>query len=241
MEDTCVVHKVSDTITLLAVFDGHGGSQVADLCKQNVGQVFTSIARQHGCHDMEQNLRRTYAELDDMAYKAFDDEAVGATAAIVLLTPDRVWFSNCGDTMILVNYKGVRSPHFVSENHRVEYEKDRIEAAGSRIFYLGGCWRVDGVLNIGRSIGDHYSKDVIISHPHIASYPLYSKEHALDYILIASDGLWDVFDGETVDAQIVGLRQQHGENIHMVLAQLVQAAYDKGSADNITVLMTIVH
>lgn len=247
MEDTHVIHKVSDSITLLAVFDGHGGAQVANLCKQNVGQVFANIVLQYGCHHMERNLLKTYAELDDMAYTSFEDESVGATAAIVLITPDRVWFSNCGDTMSLVGMQSTtataakkQSARFMSENHRVDNEKDRVEAAGSRIIYLGGCLRVDGGLNIARSIGDHYIKNVVISQPYITSYPLYGKGR-LDYALIASDGLWDVFDEEAADAKITSLRQQHGQNIHAVLNGMIKLAYGRGSADNITLLMTLFH
>lgn len=45
--------------------------------------------------------------------------------------------------------------------------QDRIRAAGGRIVFNGGARRVNGMLAMTRSIGDHYLRPYVIAEPEV--------------------------------------------------------------------------
>lgn len=51
-----------------------------------------------------------------------------------------------------------------------------------------GTWRVHGVLAVSRSIGDAHLKDWVLGEPETTILPLTDD---LEYLILASDGLWD--------------------------------------------------
>ncbi|PRQ17437.1 putative protein-serine/threonine phosphatase [Rosa chinensis] len=116
-------------------------------------------------------------------------------------------------------------------------------AAGGRVIDWKGC-RVLGVLATSRSIGDHYLKPYVISEPEVT---ISKRTGSSDFLVIASDGLWDVVSNEfacqvvtrCLDAQIKlkfseGMSGGPAENATALLAQLALA---RGSKDNITVIV----
>ncbi len=86
----------------------------------------------------------------------------------------------------------------MSEDHKPNRpdERQRIESAGGVVVWAG-TWRVGGVLAVSRAFGDRMLKKYVVAIPDI-------KEEALavhdEFIIMASDGLWDVFENqEAVD------------------------------------------
>jgi serine/threonine protein phosphatase PrpC len=117
----------------------------------------------------------------------------------------------------------------MSQDHKVEREKARLEGLGGLITYNDGCARIYGTLNIARSIGDHYLKDFVISDPYVTSLT-YSKSK-IDWLIIASDGLWDVFNPIRVSS-ILSDNQNN-------LETLVKESYLNGSTDNISIAFVL--
>lgn len=83
-------------------------------------------------------------------------------------------------------------------------EVQRIEASGGFVVRN----RVVGVLAVTRSLGDQVLKRYVIAHPHVCvvSTSMANKEdekddkYVPDFVIVACDGLWDVFgDQEAVD------------------------------------------
>lgn len=221
MEDRCCVNSFGGDKILVGVFDGHGGDQVAQMCIEKACVKLVQLAS--GNPDMSENLRKLYKCLDEEA-KELDTPQVGSTAAMVVVTKDRLWFSNCGDAMIAMKTRnGVI--RFVSQDHKVENEKDRLQALGGVVTNWGGCARIYGTLNIARSIGDHYMKTFVISEPYVNATTCPKSE--IEWIIVASDGLWDVFEPSQVDTSL------RASNYN--LNDLVNEAYKRGSTDNITI------
>jgi len=83
-------------------------------------------------------------------------DAKGCTANVVLLEGDTIYCANAGDSRAVICNNGVAEN--LSEDHKPEdkIEKDRIYKAGSVV--TDG--RVDGNLNLSRSIGDLKHKQV---------------------------------------------------------------------------------
>jgi serine/threonine protein phosphatase PrpC len=99
----------------------------------------------------------------------------------------------------------------------------------------GGTARVNGVLAVSRAIGNYLElKKYVIAEPEIMFRDVGDKD---EFILIASDGLWDFLsDQESVDFA----RKLMG-NTEYSLAQvsrfLVSLACERGSKDDVCVLV----
>lgn len=111
-------------------------------------------------------------------------------------------------------------------------EKERIEAAGGRVSRLEdddggklGPYRVMSIyglapgLAMSRSLGDKLGEDVgVISEPVIHTFPLYFDRDK--FVVVGSDGLWDVMTNEEV-ACFVDSRLQEKREDQKSVAQLL--------------------
>lgn len=67
-------------------------------------------------------------------------------------------------------------------------EKERIELLGGQIITVG-VPRVQGILAVSRSLGDFSLRPYVSNVPTVSYYELTGKEC---FLVMASDGLWDV-------------------------------------------------
>lgn len=225
MEDYTCIGEVGKDKLLIGVFDGHGGEDVAKMCSTRTIPIMKTLLQ--SIPDVAVCLRQLYAKLDEESKEL--SNGMGCTAVIVVMSDDRIWFSNCGDAMAAIKVKN-DAPCFMTQDHKVETlaETERIQKAGGLITYLGGCARVYGTLNIARSIGDHFLKTYVISEPYISSLSI-SKAY-VDWIVIASDGLWDVYSPAAL--------MEDMESFSYDLTKLVRQTYLKGSMDNVSIVLT---
>ncbi|KAJ0241011.1 Protein phosphatase 2C 16 [Hirschfeldia incana] len=162
------------------VYDGHGGYQVADycrdrlhfalaeeierikdeLCKRNTGEgrqvqwekVFTScFLTVDG--EVEGRIGRAAGDgSEDMVLEAVASETVGSTAVVALVCSSHLVVSNCGDSRAVL-YRGKEAmPLSVDHKPDREDEYARIENAGGKVIQWQGA-RVFGVLAMSRSLG----------------------------------------------------------------------------------------
>lgn len=91
-----------------------------------------------------------------------------------------------------------------------------------------GVPRVEGILAISRALGDTCLKPYVSPEPRIVEGTLGTEN---DRAVLACDGVWDVLSPETVmkTARRYEDPQEAAENI-------LKAARDAGSLDNITVI-----
>jgi len=123
-------------------------------------------------------------------------------------------------------------------------EQKEIIDRGGFISQSGGIDRVNGSLAVSRSLGDIKLAPFLSQTPHILAL---KKEEALEqcgrkytlpcFIILASDGLWDVMrNKEAVDlAWQVIKKNTSGTAYQEAAAVLTQEAYVRGSSDNIGV------
>jgi protein phosphatase 1L len=89
-----------------------------------------------------------------------------------------------------------------------------------------GTWRVGGVLAVSRAFGDKLLKQYVVVDPEIREEVI---DHSLEFLILASDGLWDVVTNEeAVDMT----RSIHDPE--EAAKKLLQEAYKRESSDNIT-------
>lgn len=239
MEDTYIVTDIQKNkrseAKLIAVFDGHGGDAVSNFCSHHFAPILQKYIANYP--DMGIALRKTFQEVDERVKHIA--QTCGSTAAIIVHAKGILWSANCGDSETMVSYKNGKYA-MLSQSHKVDDELPRLKALGATITYDDGCGRLFRMLNLARSIGDYHLKKYVISSPYVNSV----KSQDVDYILIGSDGLWDVWDATTLHQQINNLRHKllgQGMNYSQMTDalnfEIVKMTLLKGSGDNITVII----
>lgn len=208
------------------VYDGHGGDKTSSFLKNNLHTYFQECLGK----TRQQRFEYAFAKAEESALKNFDE---GSTAVVAYIDGDNVlhcaW---AGDSRAVLECNGKIS--FFTDDHKPDRadEKERIESAGGRIYWYG-VWRVNG-LAVSRSIGDRKVKSKggqVIATPEYVQMQLSSENH---FLIIASDGLWDVVSNEEAVAMVKeGLGDK--KSVEDVAQMLQSEAIGSGSHDNITV------
>lgn len=237
MEDTLIVHFANGATKSAHIFDGHGGGEVSLMCRDSVQEIFEREHKQNP--DMNYCIRKTYAELDQMALKF--RENVGSTGLSIFFDKNNIWFANCGDSETIVISKN--SHRLMTQRHKVEDEQERLRKTDAQLTNDDGCLRINRMVNIGRSIGDHHLKKYVIADPYVTSI---KNTKYIEFIFAASDGVWDVFSYSTMEMQIkmtfnylqeTNPSASEKEILDMTCVELIKSTLNKGSTDNISLIL----
>uniref|UniRef100_A0A8C3WAR0 Protein phosphatase 1F n=1 Tax=Catagonus wagneri TaxID=51154 RepID=A0A8C3WAR0_9CETA len=226
---------LSDSVdrAYFAVFDGHGG---VDAARYASVHVHANAARQPELPtDPAAALRAAFHCTDEMFLRKAKRERLqsGTTGVCALIAGSSLHVAWLGDSQVLLVQQGQAEK--LMEPHRPERqdEKDRIEALGGFVSHVD-CWRVNGTLAVSRAIGDVFQKPYVSGEADSASRELTGSE---DYLLLACDGFFDVVPHQEVAGLVwTHLVRQQGSGQH-VAEELVAAARERGSHDNITVMV----
>ncbi|PPS09333.1 hypothetical protein GOBAR_AA11316 [Gossypium barbadense] len=233
---------------------GHGGVRAAEYVKQNlfsnlikhpkfisdtksaIGYLLITVS--HGC-DFPSGLAITcllncfqppadaYNHTDSEFLKSENNQNrdAGSTASTAILVGNRLLVANVGDSRAVICRGG--NAIAVSRDHKPDQsdERQRIENAGGFVMWAG-TWRVGGVLAVSRAFGDRHLKQYVVADPEIQEEKI---DNSLEFLILASDGLWDVVSNEEAVAMIKPIQDPE-----QAAKQLMQEAYQRGSADNIT-------
>ncbi|XP_022754682.1 probable protein phosphatase 2C 53 isoform X2 [Durio zibethinus] len=254
------------TAHFFGVYDGHGGSQVANYCRERihpllaeeidfVKECWSNASIKGSRHELwKKAFTNCFVKVDaevggQSSQEPVAPETVGSTAVVALICSSHIIIANCGDSRAVL-CRG-KEPMALSVDHKPnrEDEYERIEAAGGKVIRWNGH-RVFGVLAMSRSIGDRYLKPWIIPEPEVMFVPRVKEDECL---ILASDGLWDVMTNEEAcDLARRRILQWHKKNGATLTSErgetidpaaqaaaeyLSHRALQKGSKDNITVLV----
>ncbi|CAM0953700.1 unnamed protein product [Alopecurus aequalis] len=251
--------------SFFAVYDGHGGSRVAEACRDRMHVVLAEELRRRignggaragaeNARGWKEALAASFARVDGEvvggAAAGTDgdvDEArsrtVGSTAVVAVVGRRRIVVANCGDSRAVLSRGGVAVP--LSTDHKPDRpdELQRVEAAGGRVINWNGS-RVLGVLSTSRSIGDYYLKPYVCAEPEVMAVERTEKD---EFLVLASDGLWDVVSNELACRVARGCLNGHlaaafpesvaGRSAADAAALLAELAISRGSKDNISVVV----
>ncbi|KAL9460832.1 hypothetical protein AB3S75_003932 [Citrus x aurantiifolia] len=211
------------TSHFFGVYDGHGGSQAANYCRE---RIHLALAEEIGIIKNDLTDESTKVTRQGQWEKTFtscflkvDDEIGGKAGRSVnagdgdasevifeAVAPETVGSTAvvalvCSSHIIVANCGDSRAvlcrgkePMVLSVDHKPNREDEY-----ARIEASGGKviqWnghRVFGVLAMSRSIGDRYLKPWIIPEPEVVFIPRARDDECL---ILASDGLWDVMTNE---------------------------------------------
>ncbi|XP_047076889.1 probable protein phosphatase 2C 8 [Lolium rigidum] len=246
-----------------AVYDGHGGSRVAEACRERMHVVLAEEVRrlrrrvdsewQGGASDdgaqWKEAMAACFARVDgevgadDGDTDAAGEQTVGSTAVVAVVGPRRIVVANCGDSRAVLSRGGAPVP--LSSDHKPDRpdELERVEAAGGRVINWNG-YRILGVLATSRSIGDYYLKPYVIAEPEVTIMDRTDKD---EFLILASDGLWDVVSNDIAckiarnclsgRAASKYPESVSGSTAADAAALLVELAISRGSKDNISVVV----
>lgn len=210
--------------------------------------VSTSKSNSAGCSSLHGapvvSRRRGKSRADDQisSVAVRTGQGCGTTGTVVALVGNELLVAHVGDTRAVLSHaNGVVTR--LCEDHRPgrKDEMERIESAGGIVVKIRGTYRVNGVLAVSRAIGDVNLKDVVIAIPDVSSFNLMGDE---EFVILATDGLWDVMsDEESVEMIRESLTQNtdcedSDDSIERgAVKVLMESAWERGSNDDVCVLV----
>jgi serine/threonine protein phosphatase PrpC len=149
--------------------------------------------------------------------------------------------ANVGDSQALLMREG-NTWYPLTEDHRCQREDERIrvERAGAAVVYASRALRVNGVLNVTRSIGDVNMKDVIISQPECRTVSILDTD---EYLLMASDGVISALTPDDLtdvvqECTIQGFAEARNRPRASEISEaVVEAALARRAVDNLCVVV----
>lgn len=133
MEDAVVVAELDVSYHFFAVYDGHGGSGVANACRDRLHQMVEERVRGSGgaVVDWDKVMRSCFMKMDKEVggddrdggsggRGAVSVNTVGSTAVVVVVGKGVIVVANCGDSRaVLCREGGATVP--LSRDHKVDY------------------------------------------------------------------------------------------------------------------------
>ncbi|KFM26426.1 putative protein phosphatase 2C 6 [Auxenochlorella protothecoides] len=244
--------SVRETLHFFGVFDGHGGADAALHCSRVLHTrvregasppCASPLSLSVGREAVEAALTRAFHLTDDEFGRAGGYEhlaLVGTTAVVVLIGASMLYVANAGDSRAVLCRDGLALP--LTDDHKAarEDETARVEAAGGQILFWNGV-RVMGLLAVSRAIGDHSLRPYVIAEPEVT---IVHRHPADELLVMASDGLWDVMGNQeacTLARKCLLRARQRGSSrqsaARVAATVLTRAAVDRGSRDNVTVVV----
>ncbi len=143
--------------------------------------------------------------------------------------------ANVGDSRAVLSRNGVAIE--LTKDHKPEDPDEwaRIEAAGGKVVWCdeSELYRINGNMALSRAVGDRSERPYVTADPDITVTPMNVEQD--EFIVVASDGLWDVISSEEVVDLIHYLLLQVDPDI---IADLVtEEALLRGTTDNVTVVI----
>ncbi|XP_017015646.2 protein phosphatase 1E [Drosophila takahashii] len=247
MEDRCVclarfgeMYGLPDRNTrFFGVFDGHSGSLSASYATSQLPQLLADQlkAQSEPPDNSPDFYRNAFESAFLLADERFTQKKItsGTTSVCALITRDHLYIAWVGDSMALL--VGKRTQLQLVKPHKPENpdERKRIETAGGTVLHAQGQWRVNGILNVARSIGD-YSLEAVIAEPDFVDVPL-SEAH--DFLVLGTDGLWDHVPESLIIETVYESLADATTKLDDIPKLLIEAAKERDSQDNITAVVVL--
>ncbi|XP_012693545.2 protein phosphatase 1A isoform X2 [Clupea harengus] len=254
--------------SFFAVYDGHAGSQVARYSCEHLLEHITSNPDFQGsaepqvqpdgagdeAKEMENpsvdqvklGIRTGFLQIDEHMRQISENrkgsgstDRSGSTAVCVMLSPQHIFFINCGDSRGLLSRGG--TVHFFTHDHKPSnpLEKERIQNAGGSVMIQ----RVNGSLAVSRALGDFDYKCVhgkgpteqlVSPEPDVCAIERSEAED--EFIVLACDGIWDVMANEEL-CDFVRSRLEVTDDLERICNEVVDTCLYKGSRDNMSVVL----
>ncbi|CAL5418089.1 unnamed protein product [Camellia sinensis] len=242
MEDThfLMPHMCGEKdIHVFGIFDGHRGAAAAEFSARALPGFLQSLGSIKSPSDA---LLEAFVKTDVAFRNELDshrkskgviqkDWHPGCTAIVALIVRNKLFVANAGDCRAMLCRAG--SAYALSKDHVASCpeERERIISEGRQVKWQVDTWRVGpAALQVTRSIGDDDLKPAMIAEPEITETILFVEDEYLRW-------LWDVMS----NAEIVCIIKDTVKEPRMCSKRLATEAVERGSKDNITVIVVFLH
>ncbi|PVI07832.1 PP2C-domain-containing protein [Periconia macrospinosa] len=188
-------------LAYFGVYDGHGGDKVAQYTGENLHQI---VAKQEAFKegDIKKALQDGFLATDRaiLSDPKYEEEVSGCTASVGIISKDKIYVANSGDSRTVLGIKGRAKPLSYDHKPQNEAEKARIQAAGGFVDF----GRVNGNLALSRAIGDFEFKksaelppesQIVTAFPDVEIHNLSPDD---EFLVVACDGIWDCQSSQAV-------------------------------------------
>ncbi|GAV62193.1 PP2C domain-containing protein [Cephalotus follicularis] len=244
--------------TFIGVYDGHGGPETARYINNHMFQHLKRFTAEQKSMSVDV-IRKAYQATEDGFLSVVTKQwpvkpqiaAVGSCCLVSIICGGTLYIANVGDSRAVlgrfVKATGEVIAIQLSAEHNVAIESVRQEMHSLHsddphiVVLKHNVWRVKGLIQISRSIGDVYlkkaefnreplyakfrlrepiKKPILSSEPSISMHELQPHDQ---FLIFASDGLWEhLSNQEAVD--IVQNHPRNGSARRLVKAALQEAA-----------------
>jgi len=241
----CAMERFTDHCHFLAVYDGHGSSgreasqaandYIQTYLERNAKKIKTFTNDRQRESFLKQGFKTAESKLKN---SGIDYTNSGTCCISVFIQKNKCYIANLGDSRAVLYRTTAKEKQAIelSRDHKPTRpdEKDRITRAGGRVERLihdgvpVGPYRVwaddEGPgIAMTRTLGDLQAKKIgLISEPEIECLDLTPHDN---FIVIGSDGLWDVMSS----AEVVGFIAQHDvrETVAEAVVQEARSRWDE--------------
>jgi protein phosphatase 2C family protein 2/3 len=188
-------------LAFFGVYDGHGGDKVAIYTGEHLHEI---VAKQEAFKegDLKKALQDGFLATDRaiLSDPKYEEEVSGCTASVGILSKDKIYVANSGDSRTVLGVKGRAKPLSFDHKPQNEAEKARIQAAGGFVDF----GRVNGNLALSRAIGDFEFKksadlppeqQIVTAFPDVEIHEINADD---EFLVVACDGIWDVQSSQAV-------------------------------------------
>lgn len=236
-------------LNIFAVFDGHGGKDVAKYLKEHIPQFFI---RNHMEFNLQKDkfkkyIEKVYDHVQNSLERKFKNLSytIGSTALMCIFykIKNKVNYT-------IINVGDCRAVKCDEENNGIPLSKDhkphlidernRIEKLGGQIVFDGDDWRIMD-LSVSRAFGDMDATPYVTHKPEVFKYTLKKGDK---FIILACDGLWDVLSNQEAVSfvlselkNIENLTDMFGYSKNNIANKLASYAIEKGSFDNVSIII----
>ncbi|KAI3712293.1 hypothetical protein L1987_70844 [Smallanthus sonchifolius] len=236
LEDQSQVYT-SPSATYVGVYDGHGGPEASRFVNTNLFPFILSFLLQYATEQggiSADVIKKAFNATEEKFFQFVKHQmlvrpqiaSVGSCCLVGAISGGELHVANLGDSRVVLghNVSDGGKPRVVAErlsrDHNVSYEEVRKEVEAKHpsdspvVVYCPGVWRIKGIIQVSRSIGDFYlkkpefpkdprlvqyghhvplKKPVLTAEPSVISRKLRSEDL---FLIFASDGLWEHLSDE---------------------------------------------
>ncbi|KAL4644678.1 hypothetical protein ACB098_02G155500 [Castanea mollissima] len=251
----------SPSATYVGVYDGHGGPEASRFITHHLFAFLHNFATEEGGLS-EEVIKKAFSATEEgflhfvkRSWPAQPQIAsVGSCCLVGAISNNVLYVANLGDSRAVLGRRAsqgqMNSPvvaERLSTDHNVGVEEVRREVEALHpddsniVVYTRGVWRIKGIIQVSRSIGDVYLKKpefnrdplfqqfgspvplkraVVTAEPSIVIRKLKSNDM---FLIFASDGLWEHLSDEAA-VEIVFKNPRVGIAKRLVKAAVQEAA-----------------
>jgi len=225
-------------INYYAIFDGHGGNGISEYLSKELDSYIMKSELDITNSNYNKYIINTFNIIQTkLTNYNINSKLSGSTALICI-----IYYHNkkkylkvvnlgdcraimCNNDYIAVQLSLDHKPMAFPEYNRIKLLKGKITQDE------GDDPRVSGMA-VSRAFGDLDAKPYVTHTPEIYEYPIKNDK----FIVIGCDGLWDVLSNQEVIDFVLFLMKKT-KDLKKIAKKLVNHALEKGSQDNITVII----